>query len=80
MYDVTGDLEKLKEFFIDMIMKHGFDEDKWREEINSFKANEREMYIAFGPDEKPKAIQLKANFIISNLEVTVDPEIKEELE
>ncbi len=74
MFDMTGSLKEIKKFLGEMLEKHGIDEDKWREDLNSLPKTQRSMVLTFDTDDVKQGFVVKFNFIFSAVEIIIKDE------
>jgi hypothetical protein len=63
-----------------MLEECGLDEHKWREYLNKLPMDQRSMSISFDVDGKKDAFVFKFNYIITTVELELDPEVRKDIE
>jgi len=73
------DFKNVKPFLAKLMEKHGLDTEMWKREMNELPDEERQMTFSFDAGDVKNAAVFKFNFMITDVELILDPELKEQI-
>ena len=78
--DILQGEAEVKKFIAAMLEKYALNTEMWKREMNEYSEDHRNFTFSFESGGRKNAFVMKANFIVTNLEVILDDELREEFE